>query len=239
MKKLATALGCLVAFAWGTAASAHKSSPDDGYYSFYEVSGGGSLELVICNKGGCYPGFFDTFEQPCAVIETVPKVKGTTMDRDIFIMDKRNSESDPVTLSIYHRTDTSTGGGGDDFNVTFTKKIVLDITAGPAANCDMVMAPKYLYFGTNLSAVAERADLKKFKTERLDGPITQLTADSRGYVTLLTASGFDLFDPDGTPVLQGGGSPYEAGNQVSTPMSVPPIAPSMRAAPPGSLVPSR
>jgi hypothetical protein len=209
----ATAIVC-------AASPAFAGKPDDGYYSLYEdVMGDGSfVDMSVCTTGGCDFGFTGSFEHVCAILETVPVVADNVMTRDIFVLDKRNSSSNPMTLTVYHRVDTATGGG-DNWDVTLTHTISLDIVGGPKAKCKMVENPKYVYLGTDLSSHAVRIDKKKFKTsEGASGSTTLLSVDSRGYVTISDtgSGGFELLDPKGVPVVSGGGGPYEVGDQTAT-----------------------
>lgn len=218
MKLLKAALAAAVVVCAADSASAGK--PDDGYYSLYDDTDGDGafVNMSICTTGGCEFGFTGAFEHVCAILETVPEVKDNVMSRDIFVLDKRSSNTHPMTLTVYHRVDTATGSG-DAWEVTLTHTISLDITGGPKAKCKMVENPKYVYLGTDLSSHAVSVDRKKFKTsEAAGGPTTLLSVDSRGYITISdTASGgFKLLDPKGGQLLSGGGAPYEVGDQTAT-----------------------
>lgn len=216
---LAAASAVVVTLAFGTDPVSAKSAPDDGLYSMYTVDPGGSfLDLSICGDFGCAQGIDQSFDHVCAILESVPKIVDTTMTRDIYILDKRDLASDPMTLTIYHRVDEAVGGG-DKRTFTLTKTITLDINGGSDANCKMVENLKYVYLGTDASAHALQIDKKKLKASvAATGPTTLLSADSRGYVSISDTSsgGFKILDPQGNTLAGGGGSTEQVGDQTAT-----------------------
>jgi hypothetical protein len=220
MKALLTAVSAAaVMFALGAGSASAKSAPDDGLYSMYTVDpDGSSLDLSVCGDFGCEFGISQSFAHVCAILESVPHVVGTTMTRDIFILDKRNSNAEPMTLTIYHRVDTN-DGGNRSLNITLTKTLTLDINGGANANCKMVENVKYVYFGTDLSAHTIQVDKKKLKASvAANGATTLLTADSRGYVSMSDTNwgGYKILDPRGVPVAGGGIAADQVGDQSAT-----------------------
>lgn len=215
---LAAASAATIAFVLGTGSVCARSAPDDGLFSMYTVDpGGGFLDLSICSDFGCNPGIEQGFDHICAILESVPSVDGTTMTRDIYILDKRDSASNPMTLTVYRRVDTN--GGGPSLSITLIKTLTLDIKGGTSANCKMVENPRYVYLGTDASSHAVRVDRKKLKASvAATGATTLLSVDSRGYVSISDASsgGFKIVDPHGVPVMSGGGATNEVGDQTAT-----------------------
>src|SRR5262249_12091986 len=107
---LATA--ALLACAWSGAAGA-KPALDATLFAEYTASATG-VQFTVCgatlNTSGCYGGgaMSPPFEQACAVLEGTPKTKNNVVRRDIYVLDKRTSKTDPAMLYIYTRSDTIT-----------------------------------------------------------------------------------------------------------------------------------
>jgi hypothetical protein len=203
-----------IMLACGTPASAAKTLPDDGRYSMYNVdvfAGVQSVNITVCDAIQCDAQYSQSFDHACAILESAPKAAHDVMTRDIYVLDKRTSATDPMTLTVLRRIDD--GGSGI---ITFTpvKTITLDITGGANANCKMAENPHSVYLGTDLSNHSVIVDKKKLKAAvGWSGPVTILSADSRGYISISAGSGMIVLGPDGVPLGSGGILANQVGDQ--------------------------
>jgi hypothetical protein len=111
--KLAVLAAAAVALA-GSTTWAASDALDAGLYASYQARADGKfISFSVCgrlpNTFGCYGGGnLTSFESGCAVLEGAPHTKGNVVTRAIYVLDRRVSDSDPVTLFVYTRTDTIT-----------------------------------------------------------------------------------------------------------------------------------
>jgi hypothetical protein len=137
------------------------------------------------NTFGCYGGGnLTSFESGCAVLEGAPHTKGNVVTRGIYVLDRRVSDSDPVTLFVYTRTDTIT----DSFDTVFVgleRQVPLGITGGKHAKCRMAGNHSFVYAGTDLIEFAVSVNKSDFTVTQVGGAnTTSITADQRGYVAV-------------------------------------------------------
>ena len=106
-------MAALLALAFTGTAEAKKVLLDAGLFAQYTASATG-VQFTICGhtaqSSGCYGGgsMSPPFEQACAVLEGTPKQKGDKVTRDLYVLDKRTSKTDPAMLYVYTRVDTIT-----------------------------------------------------------------------------------------------------------------------------------
>lgn len=207
---LATA--ALLCCAWSGAAEAKKVALDAGLFAEYTASAT-DVEFTICGQtqqsSGCYGGgsMSPPFEQACAVLEGTPKQKGNVVTRAIYVLDKRTSKTDPVTLYVYTRTDTITDSF-DTVNVTLKTQIPMSgVTGGSKSKCFMAAGDSFLYAGTDASLQAGVVDKAALTVSPLSGSgtLTAITADERGYIAVDFQGEFGIADPQGGFVQSGGG----------------------------------
>lgn len=199
---LATAAVLLCA--WSGAAEAKRVALDAGLYATYAASPT-EVDFSVCGHlqqgSGCFGGDFlqPPFEQACAVLEGTPKQKDNVIKRAIYVLDKRTSNSDPVTLYVYVRTDTITATL-DTVNVKFKAKIPMSgVTGGSNSKCFMAASDTLLYAGTDASQQAGVVDKAALTVSLLSisGTLVSITSDERGYIAVDFGGGTDVFDPQG------------------------------------------
>lgn len=196
-------------------AFAKKTMLDAGLFTTYS-SGGTSVNFVVCGSlpesEGCYgSGNLGNFEQACAVLEGTATQKGDVVSRDIYVLDKRTSKTAPVTLYVFHRTDTITNQSFDSIQVTQTHQISLNVKGGAKSNCSMAANDAFVYAATDADTVAIGIDKTSFTTGQLGGfsppeTVKSITADERGYVSLHFQDGFYVVGPNGVGEEDGGGA---------------------------------
>jgi hypothetical protein len=210
------AASCLLLAGFTGSASAHKTHLDDGLFTTYSMGGNGSsISFSVCGSlaqsEGCYGGgTLSPFEAACAVLESAPKYKLNVVTREIYVLDKRTSASDPALLYVYKRNDTITDTF-DTIQVSPKKKISLQTTGGSAAHCSLAANDPLVYVGTDASTTAVSVDKKSFAVTVLPGfspatTVSSITADDRGYIALHYGNGFYLFGPNGALQEDGGGA---------------------------------
>ncbi len=192
-------------------ALARRAALDAGLIAEYTASSTG-VQFTVCgstlDSGGCFGGgtMSPPFEQACAVLEGTPKTRRNVVSRDIYVLDKRTSASDPATLYVYTRADTITDSY-DSVQVTLKKQIPLGVTGGSSANCFMVASDAFVYASTDASATIGVVDQKALTVSPLSGSglVTGMTADERGYVAVNFQGEFGIADPTGRFEQSGGG----------------------------------
>ena len=173
---------------------------------------------------GCYgEGALGPFVRLGALIEGNPSTNLTTntVTRYIYALDiAAGTKSDGVDLYVYKKTDAITSTF-DTVTVTLFKKVSLPLTGGTTASAAMAANAKFFFIGTNQSTEAVRLQKSNFAIVELAGfsppiPVTAITADQYGYVTVTFGefSGFDVengsnvYGPDGSLGQSGGGASF-------------------------------
>jgi hypothetical protein len=196
-------------------------------YSTYQMNGA-TVDLTVCGStqqsSGCYGGgSLGPFVRLGALIEGNQSVRKATntVTRCIYALDlAAGLNSDGVTLYVYKRTDTITSTF-DTVNVVLFKTVTLPLTGGSAAWASMAANTKFLFIGTNQSTQAVRLQKSNFAIVQSGSfsppiPVTSITADKYGYVTVTFGkfSGFDVengmivYGPDGSVQQDGGGASF-------------------------------
>lgn len=200
---------------------ATASTPiDANLYTTYSVyAPHNSLSWSRCGataqSEGCFGnGQISGFKRVCAMIDGTPVVAGSQVTHDLYILDGGATSSDTVTLSVYQFVDEITSSF-DTTTVTLLQTVNLTLQGGAAAACSMAANADYVYVGTNASDYAVSVKKTSYATAQLPGfspaiPVTQITADDRGYVIVQygsgTNNGFYMYSPDGANVEDGGGN---------------------------------
>jgi hypothetical protein len=147
------------------------------------------------------------------MLEGDPSVKGNVVTRLIYVVDSGSATS--VKLYVYRKVDTITAEF-DTTTVTLARTVKLPLTGGSTALCFMAANQGFLFIGTNQSPQAVSVKKSTLGVTTLGGlspPITAITADQYGYVTVTQgnasgASGFSVFSPAGEEVEDGGGADF-------------------------------
>jgi hypothetical protein len=201
--------------------------PDATLYTTYQMNGT-TVDLSVCgslqDSSGCYGGgTLGPFVRLGALIEGNPSVDlaTNTVTRCIYALDiAAGSNSDGVDLYVYKKTDTITATY-DTVVVTLIETVSLPLTGGSAASASMAANAKFLFIGTNRSTQAVSVQKSNFAIVELGGffppiPVTAITADQYGYVTVTfgkfsgfdVENGFNVYGPDGTVQESGGGASF-------------------------------
>lgn len=172
------------------------------------------VEFTVCGSlpqsEGCYTGGLmnPPFEQACAVLQGQAKTKGDVMKRDIYVLDKRTSPTDPALLYVYERQDTITQTF-DTVTVTLVATVNLGITGGSNSHCAMAADKNYVYVGTNANPNAIRVSKADNSTLAFgisnSGGVLSIVPDDRGYMVLNFSGGF-IVTYKGYTIMDGGGS---------------------------------
>jgi hypothetical protein len=212
--RILLAMAASLALAWNGPAAAGKVTLDAGLFAQYTANATG-VQFTVCghtaDTSGCYGGgtMSPPFEQACAVLEGSPKQKSNKVSRDLYVLDKRTSKTDPVMLYVYTRTDTITDTS-DSIQLSLKEQIPLPMTGGSKSHCYMVANDAFVYAGTDASATLGVVDKKTLAANPLSGGglLSSLTADARGYIAMDFGGSFAIFDPNGGGVQSGGGVNY-------------------------------
>jgi hypothetical protein len=223
----------IVLLALACAVPASASAPDAGLYTTYELNGTSSVDLTVCgalqDSFGCYGGGgLGPFVRLGALIEGYPSVNQTTntVTRYIYALDiATGANSDGVDLYVYKKTDTITTTY-DTVVVTLYKTIRLPLRGGNTVSASMAANAKFLFIGTNASIQSVSVQKNNFAIVQSGSftppiPVTAITADEYGYVTVTFGdfSGFDVengeivYGPDGAAEQSGGGAAFTLGTQ--------------------------
>ena len=174
-----------------------------------------------------------------ALIEGSPSVKKATntVTRYIYAVDiATGSNSNGVTLYVYKKTDVITPTF-DTVTVSLFKTVSLPLTGGLTASASMAANSKFLFIGTNQCAFSVRVQKNNFAITESGSftppiPVTAITADAYGYVTVAFGDffGFDVengqveYDPNGNVVQSGGGAVFMLGTQNAVLPSTLPVS---------------
>src|SRR5262249_36031770 len=148
----------LVAFAMpASGADAAKHGIDSNLYTTYEWGDWG-VRFTVCGKlpqaSGCFGGSQATgLEKACAGVDGKSHQINNTVTRNVYIMDKRKSASDPVLIYAYRRIDTISDTF-DDIKFKFLQKVALPITGGASSHCALAANDKRVFAGTDASSSA-------------------------------------------------------------------------------------
>jgi hypothetical protein len=208
-KFLLTASTFLLTALGASAASAAPSTLDATLFATYRTSPT-SVSFVICgslpDSEGCYGfGTMSPFQNACAVLEGRPKTTGDVVTRAIYVLDKRSSKKEPVTLYVYERLDTISSSY-DSVQVKLIQQVPLGITGGPAAKCWMAGNDDFVYAGTSVGGAVSVNKKSLAITPEGSGPLVNITSDERGYVSLNFSGEFGLVGPQGQGEESGGGN---------------------------------
>ncbi len=235
-------VAAIIVLALAAAIPASASGPIDAtLYTTYMLNGS-TVDLSVCGSvpgsSGCYGcGTLGPFVKLGALIEgnASQNTATNTVTRYIYAVDvAAGPSSDGVDLYVYKKTDTISSGF-DTVNVTLFKTISLPLTGGTSATASMAANPRFLFIGTNLSTQAVRVQKSNFAIVDIPGfsppiPVTAITADAYGYVTVTFGnfSGFDVengevvYGPDGSFQQDGGGAVFMLGTtQAVLPTQLP------------------
>jgi len=178
-----------------------------------------NVDLVVCGSlpgsVGCYgSGNLGPFAKIGALLEGNTTTHQNVVTRLIYVVDV-NAPGNTVVLNVYKKTDTIVGGS-DTVNISFFKSVTLPLTGGSKALCSMAANKKFLYIGTDqgpLAVAVAKKDLSMTPAGEFSLPVTQITADKYGFVTITQgtnggSAGFTTYDPSGHPTEDGGGAPF-------------------------------
>jgi hypothetical protein len=198
----------------------HAAAPiDSGLFTTYTTDNAKTtLYWTVCGSigtgSGCYgSGQLGPFGQIGSVVEggMVYDVANGTVTRYLYVIDQaRGSAHDGVALYAYKRVDTITSSY-DTTTFTPAKSLSLPLTGGSSALTFTGANRQYLVIGTDKTAVPVEVAKRNYAVTPLNiiSQIpTSITADSYGYVTVTSASGFFVVGPNGSLLEDGGGSPF-------------------------------
>jgi hypothetical protein len=212
---LAAAAAAALAFSFFSGpVAAHGVALDAGLYSQYRLDGSGTIGFIVCGQlnvshGGCYSTpVLGKFEHACAVLDGEPRTNWnkSVITRAIYVLDKRTSSGDAPLLYVFKRKDTISETY-DDVSVTLVTKIELPMSGGAAAQCFSAANAAAVYVGTDLGPSAVSISKSTFDVQSvLPQPVTSITADDRGFVSVSGHDGSLVFDPTGVAVATGNGN---------------------------------
>jgi hypothetical protein len=240
IQRLVAALIILLAVSVSVPAAA--SAPIDAtLYTTYNLNGT-TVDLSVCGStqesSGCYGGgTLGPFVRLGALIEGNPSTNLTTntVTRYIYALDvAAGTNSDGVDLYIYKKTDVITPTF-DNVSVTLFKTVSLPLPGGSSVSASMAANAKFLFIGTNRGAHSVSVQKSNFAIVESGAftppiPVTAITADQYGYVTVTFGkfSGFDVengsvvYGPDGSVQQSGGGASFMLNtNQAVLPTTFP------------------
>lgn len=209
----------------GITAQAATAPPDANLFATYTMGTGyKSINWIVCGSteesGGCYDsGQIGPFGQAGAMIEGDPVVKGTTVTRDIYVVDvAAGIDAKDVKLFVYRKTD-SVSPSFDTVTVVLLKSIVLPLVGGAKSTAFIAANKQYLYVGTNQSQAALQVLKSNLSTTQIGGfspPInlSAITTDGYGNVTITFGdfttgeSGFYVYAANGGGLEDGGGASF-------------------------------
>jgi len=149
------------------------------------------------------------------MMEGPVSVKGNVYSHSVYVLDGGLKETDKVELSVFEMTDTISPSD-DTGTATFVKTINLSPTllGGSKASCYMAANPVALYVGTSEGPTAvsvSKTNLAVNDISEFAQNISQITADSRGYVIInfrntAFPSGQVIIAPNGAGEGDGGGN---------------------------------
>jgi hypothetical protein len=235
---------CLLLFALtvltaGIALPAHAQNrnPDSTLFTYYFASGTTQMTWVTCGSlpqtEGCYgSGTLGPYTNACAVVQSVPvAINPFTVTRYIYVLDTGSSPSG-MKLTAYKRTDTVSQ---TDDTITITTQAVVPLptlVGGTGVTCYMAQNPAAVYAGTNQGTSPVAINKSTYAVSQVGlftGPVTAITADSYGYVTINQnqngSHGNTVYAPNGQLEGDGGGSyfminPIDAVNPANYPFTL-------------------
>jgi hypothetical protein len=175
-----------------------------------------NVSWIVCGSTqqteGCYAsGGLGSFGRVGALMESGASTKVNVVTRAIYLVDVASGTNGTgVTLYIYKKTDTVTSST-DTVSVTLSKTITLPLTGGSTAQCFMAANGTILFIGTDQSAFAVEVQKFNFKVTQVGAfstPVSGITADNYGYVTVNQGNGFAVFGPTGGIMEDGGGTQF-------------------------------
>jgi hypothetical protein len=218
-----------------------SAPPDATLYTTYQTNGA-TVDLTVCGStqqsSGCYGGgILGPFVRLGALIEGNPSVNlsTNTVTRYIYALDvAAGTNSDGVDLYIYKKTDVITATF-DNVTVSLFKTVSLPLPGGSSVSASMAANAKFLFIGTNRGAHSVSVQKSNFAIVESGAfsppiPVTAITADQYGYVTVTFGkfSGFDVnngsvvYGPDGSVQQSGGGASFTLNtNQAVLPTTFP------------------
>ena len=200
------AIAAVLYCAWSSTAEAGMAALDSGLFSMYQYADDqSSIAVTICgnvgDSGGCFGGgTLGPFERACALLEGTPHTKGDVVTRALYVLDARKSSTAPIVLYVYVRTD-KIDPPFDDINFTLKKQLPLGITGGIKSRCSMAANEGFVYAGTDASSAVAINKIHFTIAPASNGPVSAITADSRGYVAIVSPSETGIVAPDGTGVF--------------------------------------
>jgi hypothetical protein len=232
----------IILLAVSVSVPAAASAPIDAtLYTTYNLNGT-TVDLSVCGStqesSGCYGGgTLGPFVRLGALIEGNPSTNLTTntVTRYIYALDvAAGTNSDGVDLYIYKKTDVITPTF-DNVSVTLFKTVSLPLPGGSSVSASMAANAKFLFIGTNRGAHSVSVQKSNFAIVESGAftppiPVTAITADQYGYVTVTFGkfSGFDVengsvvYGPDGSVQQSGGGASFMLNtNQAVLPTTFP------------------
>lgn len=231
----AVLLSGLAFLGFGASSSVSQTRIDDGYYvTYHAASQGHAIAYTTCeiarlggSGNGCLnSGVLRRFEQPCAIMEGGARINANVVTRDIYVLDKRFTTTDPVLLSVFRRRDTFGRTSLIRTKVELLITLPLGFKAGPQSHCFMAANRVAVYAGTDASGKLAAIDKSTFSIARLDfqstDKLTYMTGGDRGYVAIGATNGFVLIAPDGQADRHGGGVEYTLNNHNAVTLNVPP-----------------
>lgn len=227
----------LVVLAISLPAQAQVHNPDSTLYTYYFASSSTQMTWVTCGSlpltEGCYSsGTLGPFTNACAIVQSVPAaINSFTVLRYIYVLDTGSSPSG-VTLTAYRRTDT-VSQSSDTVSITTLAVVPLPtLVGGSGVTCMMAQNPTNVYAGTNQGTAPVSINKSTFAVNSVglfSGPVTAITADSYGYVTIDQSQngshGNTVYAPNGQLESDGGGAyfminPIDAVNPANYPFNI-------------------
>jgi len=229
-------MACMILLTLAVAVPASAGGPPDAtLFTTYQVNGN-TVNLSVCGStagsSGCYGGgTLGPFVRLGALIEGNPSpnaIKGT-VTRYIYALDiAAGTGGNGVDLYVYKKVDTITSTF-DTVSVTLFKIVTLPLTGGKTATASMAANTNFLFIGTNQSTQSVSVKKSTFAIAESGSfsppiPVTAITADKYGYVTVTfgnfsglgVENGFIVYGPDGSVAEDGGGASF----MVSTDQAV-------------------
>ncbi len=218
-------------------AHAQNRLPDSTLYTaYFVIQPPTELHWVTCGSlpltEGCYgSGGLGPFTNACAVVQSVPvAVNSFTVIRYIYVLDTGSSPSG-MTLTAYKRTDT-VSQTNDTISITTQAVVPLPaLVGGSGVTCSMAQNPTNVFAGTNPGTTAVAINKSTYGVGLaglFTGPVTAITADSYGYVTIDQnqngSHGNTVYAPNGQLESDGGGAyfminPIDAVNPANYPFT--------------------
>ena len=230
-------VGLLLVLAISLPAHAQVRNPDSTLYTSYSSFTNTDVHWVTCGSlpqsEGCYgSGTLGPFTNACAIVQSVPAaINSFTVLRYIYVLDTGSSPGG-MTLTAYRRSDT-VSQSSDMISVTTVAVVPLPtLVGGSGVTCSMAQNPTYVFAGTNQGTSPVAINKTTFAVTQaglFTGPVTAITADSYGYVTINQnqngSHGNTVYGPNGQLEGDGGGAyfminPIDALNPSNYPFNL-------------------